>query len=188
MHAWLALLFFFAQPFWEMKPPEQWTDREIETMRIASPWTAEIGPSPQVLAWFATARPIEGAEAEARLRTRNPLRQPAPDYIEFLTENREKIIVFAVAYPTLSGLSKEVTAWKTVEKEAVMRVGSKSYPIAGLFPPAPSDPVLRMVFPRVVNATDKSINFQLYLPGLPFPEREAEFRVKDLIYHGKLAI
>ena len=69
-----------------------------------------------------------------------------------------------------------------------MRVGSKSYKVEGLFPPEPSDPVLRLIFPRAVKATDKSVEFRLYLPGLPFPEREAQFWVKDLSYRGKLAM
>jgi len=30
--------------------------------------------------------------------------------------------------------------------------------------------------------------FRLYLPGLALPNRETEFRVKDLLYHGKLAM
>ena len=188
MHAWLALLFFLAQPFWEAKPPEQWSDREIEEMRGASPWTQTLGPAPELLAWFATARPIEEAESEARLRKRNPLRQPDPDYINYVADHREKVFVLAIAYPTLSGLGKEADAWKMVEKETAMRVGPKSYRVEGLFPPAPSDPVLRLIFPRVIPANAKSIEFQLYVPGFPFPEREAEFRVKDLSYHGKLAM
>jgi hypothetical protein len=73
-----------------------------------------------------------------------------------------------------------------VEKETLMTVGGKTYKIEGTFPPTPSDPVLRLIFPRSVKPTDKSVNFQLYLPGLPFPEREAEFHVKDLSYRGKL--
>ena len=28
--------------------------------------------------------------------------------------------------------------------------------------------------------------FRLYLYGLSFPEREVEFRLKDLVYQGKL--
>jgi len=44
------------------------------------------------------------------------------------------------------------------------------------------------VFPRVAQPTDKSVIFRLYLPGLPFPDRETEFRIKDLLYHGKLAM
>jgi hypothetical protein len=188
MHGWIALLFFLAQPFWETKSPEQWSDREIDLIRIASPWTQTIGPQPNLLVWLATARPLEEAESEARLHRRNPLRQPDPDYLNFLADNREKIFVLAIAYPTLNGLGKEADAWKAVEKETAMRVGSKSYKIEGLFPPEPSDQVLRLIFPRVVKPGDKSIEFQLYLPGLPFPERSVDFHVKDLSYHGNLAM
>ena len=46
--------------------------------------------------------------------------------------------------------------------------------------------MLRLVFPRVVKISDKSVLFRLYLGGLTFPEREVEFRVKDLMYQGKL--
>ncbi len=186
MHAWIAFWLFLAQPFWEAKPPEQWTNREIEFITLASPWTQSVGPAPELLVWLATAQPIEEAEAEARLRKRNPLRQPDPDYLNFLADNRAKIFVLAIAYPSLEGLAKETEPWKRVEKETAMRIGAASYAIEGLFPPTPSDPVLRLVFPRVVKASDKSLRFFLYVPGLPFPEREAEFRVKDLTYHGRL--
>jgi hypothetical protein len=186
MHALVALLFFLAQPFWESKSPEKWTDREIDFMRGASPWTQTIGPPPELTVWFATAQPMEAAEDEARLRKRNPLHQPDADYVDFLRENREKVFVLAVSYPSLDGLGKEANAWKTVEKETFMTVGSKTYKIEGTFPPTPSDPVLRLIFPRSVKPADKSVAFQLYLPGLPFPEREAEFHVKDLSYREKL--
>lgn len=188
MHALLPLLFLFAQPFWETKPPEQWTDREIDEVLMASPWTQMLEPAPEALAWLATARPIEEAEAEARLHQRNPMPQPDPDYVDYLAGNRERVFVLAISYTTLTGLSKEPEAWKTIEKETVMRVGSKQYKVQGLFPPVPSDPVLRLIFPRVVKPTDKSVHFQLYLPGFAYPERDAEFAVKDLSYHGKLAM
>ena len=99
MHACLALLFALSQPFWETKPPEQWTAREVDLMRTASPWTRTAGPGPEVLVWLATAQPIEEAESEARLHARNPLRQPDPDYVDFLAANRETAIVLAVQYP-----------------------------------------------------------------------------------------
>ena len=60
--------------------------------------------------------------------------------------------------------------------------------IIGYFPPMRSDPVLRLVFPREVQPTDKTVVFRLYLAGISFPEREVQFRLKDLMYHGKLAI
>jgi hypothetical protein len=188
MHVLAALLFFLAQPFWETKPPEQWTDREIDIMLGSSPWVQNIGPSPEVTVWFATAEPMEAAEAEARLHKRHPLREPDPDYLDFLRENREKVFVLAVGYPSLSGLSKEANAWTTLEKETVMTVSRKKYKIEGTFPPTPSDPVLRLVFPRVVKTEDKSVDFKLYLPGLSFPEREADFFVKALTYRGKLTM
>ena len=68
----------------------------------------------------------------------------------------------------------------------VMIVGKKTYGIVGHFPPTPSDPVLRLIFPRAVKPTDKTVLFRLYLGGLNFPEREAEFHVKELTYQGKL--
>lgn len=188
MHVWIPLLFFLTQPFWEAKPPEQWTDHEIDLMRISSPWTQTLGPEPSLLCWLATAQPMEDAEAEARLHQRKPERQPDPDYVNYLAENRGRIIVLAIAYPTLSGLSKESDAWKRIENDTFMRIGARNYKVEGLFPPEPSDPVLRLIFPRVAKPTDKEIRFQLYVPGLSFPEREAEFWVKDLLYHGKLAM
>jgi hypothetical protein len=69
-----------------------------------------------------------------------------------------------------------------------MIIGKKTYKIVGHFPPTKDDPVLRLVFPREAESTDKNVIFHLYLPGVPFPERELEFRVKDLIYHGKLSM
>ena len=63
MHALVAFLFFLAQPFWEARPPEQWTDREIEAMRRASPWAQAVGPPPVLLVYLTTAAPVEQAEA-----------------------------------------------------------------------------------------------------------------------------
>ena len=42
------------------------------------------------------------------------------------------------------------------------------------------------IFPRAVKPADKAVLFRLYLGGLKFPEREIEFRTKDLTYQGKL--
>ena len=70
--------------------------------------------------------------------------------------------------------------------ECVMIAGRKIWQLVGHFPPSQSDPVLRLVFPREVNPADKSVLFRLYLPGVAFPEREVEFRTRDLMYHGKL--
>jgi hypothetical protein len=182
----LVLLFSAALPFWEGKPPERWTDRELEIMRRGSPWTEVLNPPPAVLVWLATAAPIEDAEREARLRSKTP-NQIDPDYAGYLTEHRDEVVVLAIAYPSLDGLGNAAED-RRMEEESVMKVARKNYHILGHFPPTAADPVLRLVFPRVVKLADKDVEFELYLPGLPFPEREALFRVKDLIYHGKLAM
>jgi hypothetical protein len=188
MHALLPLFFFLVQPFWETKPPETWTDAQIETVRTDSPWAQRTSEVPVAVVYLATAAPIEHAEAELRLRLKknpHPLPEPDPDYVEYLSLHRAENFVLAVTYPTLAGLS-EAGESKRMEEESVMLIGKKSYPIVGHFPPTPSDPVLRLIFPRAVKPSDKTVLFRIYLGGLKFPEREVEFRVKDLSYQGKL--
>jgi len=190
MHALVPWLLFLAQPFWEAKPPEAWSDAQIQTILHESPWAQQTAQAPLVTVYLATAAPIEHAEAELRLRLkRNPraLPEPDPDYVEFLSTHREENLVLAITYPTLSGLG-DARESKRMEEESVMVIGKKSYQIVGHFPPTPSDPVLRLVFPRVVKSSDKSVIFRLYLGGLKFPEREVEFRVKELVYQGKLEL
>jgi hypothetical protein len=65
-------------------------------------------------------------------------------------------------------------------------VGRQKYKMVGHFPPVPSDPFLRLVYPRVATERDKSVTFRaVYLPGYG-PYHEAEFRVRDMLYKGKL--
>jgi hypothetical protein len=189
LHLLAPLLFFFAQPFWEAKPPEKWTDAEIAYLRNTSPWAQQAGQPPQMVTVFlATAAPIEAAEAELRLRLKKnprPMAEPDPDYLDYLREHRDDAFVLGVTYPTLAGLGNAEDN-KQMEETTVMSIGRKDYKILGHFPPTPTDPVLRLIFPRMVKPSDKTILFRLYLAGLKFPEREVEFRVKDLMYQGKL--
>jgi hypothetical protein len=60
--------------------------------------------------------------------------------------------------------------------------------MTGHFPPSAGDPYLRIAFPREVTANDKSVNFELYVPGVGIPFRSVEFRVKDMTVKGKLEI
>jgi hypothetical protein len=180
----VPLFLFLAQPFWESKPPEKWSNQEISMLRSNSPWAQIMGPEPGVLVYFATAAPIEEAEGELRLRIKNALREPDPDYLTYLSENRDKYFVLAIPYDRLA-LEKADESRK-MEAESVMVIGRKTYKIIGHFPPTPSDPVLRLVFSREVQPADKKVVFKLYVPGVDFPEREAEFQVKELLYHGKL--
>ena len=72
-----------------------------------------------------------------------------------------------------------------MEEESVMKVGRKRYQMVGHFPPTPSDPYLRLVYPRAVGPGDKTVTFELYLPGNG-PYHDAEFRVRDMLHKGKL--
>ncbi len=187
MRALLPLLFFLAQPFWETRPPEKWSGLEIDELLHNSPWAQTTGPSPEVLVYLATAGPIEDAEEELRLRRKDPAPEPDPDYAAYLSENREKAIVLAIPYRSANSLGNPDEV-HSLEEESVMVVARRTYKLIGYFPPTRSDPVLRLVFPREVQPTDKSVVFRLYLAGISFPEREVQFRVKDLMYHGKLAL
>jgi hypothetical protein len=190
MRALLPLLFLMAQPFWETRPPEQWSNAEIDEIRTHSPWAQPLPMGTPATAFLATALPVEHAEAELRLRTKKnpePLNEPDIDYLDYLRDHREEVIVLGVTYPRMNTFGKPGED-KKMEEETVMAVGKKEHHILGHFPPTPSDPVLRLIFPRVVKPTDKSVVFRLYLPGLSFPEREVVFMVKDLLYEGKLAM
>jgi hypothetical protein len=187
MRCLVTLLLFLGQPFWETKPPERWTDAEIDIVRHRSPWTQSVGPAPEIAVWLATAAPIEEAEGEARLRTKHTEKEPDPDYNEYVTEHRSDIFVLALGYSNLKALG-DAAEERRLQEQSVMKIGRRTYHMVGHFPPTDSDPVLRLVFPREVKDTDKDVDFQLYVPGLPFPEREAVFRVRDLLYHGKLAM
>ena len=81
--------------------------------------------------------------------------EPDPDYVEYLSSHRSENFVLAITYPTLAGLG-DARESKRMEEESVMLIGKKSYPIVGHFPPTPSDPVLRLIFPRAVKPADKS--------------------------------
>jgi hypothetical protein len=183
MRTLLVLLLFLAQPFWETKPPETWTDADIDILLQSSPWVATARPEPAVRVYFATAAPME--LAEARFRKRSKLPAPDPDYVDFLAEHRAGAFVLAIPYPTVAGAEKGGET-KRMQDETEMKIGRKSYKLLGLFPPTPSDPVLRLVFPRAAKPTDKTVEFKLYLANLPFPERDVSFFVKDLFYRGNL--
>jgi len=188
MHALAPLLFLLAQPFWEMRPPEQWTAAEIDQIRTSSPWAQPVGRIAPVTVFLATALPVEHAEGELRLRMKKnpqPMREPDPDYVEYLRDHRDEAFVLGVNYPALPSFGKAGED-KVMTEDTVLLIGRKEYRILGYFPPTPSDPVLRLIFPRVVKPTDKQAIFRLYLPGLSFPEREAVFLVKDLTYQGRL--
>ena len=187
MRVLVALLFFAGAPFWETKPPEKWTDHELEIVMTSSPWVQGTGTSPEVQVYFADAEPMEEAEAEMRVRSRKPLPEPDPDYLDYLREHGQDSLVLAIPYENNAGFGNDEDQHR-MGNETQMKAGNRTYQIVGYFPPTPSDPVLRLIFPRQIRATDKSVEFRLYLPGIPFPDREVQFWVKNLYFKGKLTL
>jgi hypothetical protein len=193
MTALAHLLFLlFVPPFWESRPPAEWTNAEVKAVLTESPWVQGISPPPVMQVVFATAKPVEEAEAELfRRGMGNPLGGAAPsqapdiDYLDYIREHRQDQFVLAIPYADLSGFSQAAEE-RRLEEESVMRLGRKRIRIVGHFPPTPSDRVLRLIFPRAVTRSDKTVAFDLYLPGVPHPARLVEFRVRDLMYHGNL--
>jgi hypothetical protein len=192
---WLALLWFSA-PFWESKPPAEWTHEELARLLSDSPWAQttvydnRVGGASPVRVLLATARPMRDAEEQKRLRS--PKRAGAPlgideDYREFLRYEAPKHVVIAISGTTAEAMSNGDET-RMMEKECVMKVGRRKYKMTGHFPPSSGDAYLRLIFPRVVRDSDKEIVFEVYVPGAVPPYREAQFKVRELYYKGKLEI
>jgi hypothetical protein len=176
MHAialWLALM---ATPFWETKAPQDWSAAEVDRLLTDSPWAQTIEG---VTMFLATARPAREAERE-RARRKNTA---DPEFTDFLEQDQGKHIVLALSYRNFGALADAVEA-KKMEEESILRVGKKKYKMTGQFPPTRSDPYLRLVFPREVGPNDKSLVFELYVPGALLTYRMVEFRMKGLVYRG----
>jgi hypothetical protein len=194
----LAMLLLAAASFWETKAPADWTDDEVVRMFTDSPWGQMAGGTvateslaAPVQIFIATAAPMVAAEKERErryIRKRNgpAVEDPmATEYRLWLEENRASQIVVAVRIPRSKDF-EDAGQTRRLEEESVMRVGRKKYKMTGHFPPTASDPYLRMAFPRQVSESDKSVGFDLYLPGVTPPFRSVEFRVKDMMVKGKL--
>jgi hypothetical protein len=183
-----VVLLFLKPPFWQTRPPEKWSDLEVDEMLHDSPWAQTVGPAPLVAVYLATAAPAAVAEAEERVRGHAPGGANATvdfDYNDYVRQHREDALVVAVTYPRNGNFGSE-RQQQRMEEEAEMLTAGRTYRILGYFPPTKGDPVLRLAFPRRVELSDKTVVFRLYLPGLAFPEREVLFKVKDLMWRGRL--
>jgi hypothetical protein len=181
MHLVWVLLALFAAPFWETKAPKDWTDPQIEHFLHDSPWAQMAEPAPAVQVYLATAHPVREAEAEWAHRRGKPLGE---EYVDYLAQEGANKLVVAIGYKNLAALA-DGEEERRMEEESIMRVGRQKYKMEGHFPPVPSDPFLRLVYPRAPTERDKTVTFELYLPGYG-PYHAAEFRVRDLMYNGKL--
>jgi hypothetical protein len=178
---WLALA---AAPFWETKAPTEWSEEQLHIMLTDSPWAQAVANG-ESYAFLASARPMQDAEREmSRRRTAKGSEPPDPEYTDFIAQDQGRHIVLAILYRNLKLLADAREAAR-IEQESVLKVGKKKYKITGQFPPTPMDPYLRLVYPREIGPNDKSLVFELYLPGTAGSYQLVEFRTKELLYHGK---
>jgi hypothetical protein len=186
LHVLLLFPLLQAQsPFWETKQPSDWTSAEVDQLITDSPWATSEGAH----VYFASAKPMREAEALYRRRME---RKPGPEavpidteYEEFMRERGDRHIVIAVRIPDLN-LYADAREAKQVEKDSQIRVGKRKVKPAGLFPPTPSDPYLRLIFPREIDPSAKNIRVELYIPGAEGkPWREFDFELRRMVYRGK---
>ena len=193
MRMLLALLLLAGAPFWEAKPPAEWTDQELAWLLESSPWVKTLAPRVSIenlsglKAHLATARPMRDAEQEyqRRLAKRRPADAPEDmEFEEFLAQNEGRYIVLAIRLPNPKafGNAKEIAR---MEEQSFLQVERERYKMAGHLPPSGSDPLLRLVFPRPSVSAAGSLAFDVYVPSAPSPYRAMEFWVKDLAYKGK---
>jgi hypothetical protein len=188
-----ALLMASAAPFWDTKPPADWSIDEVQTLLTNSPWaqlveaTGKSNPAPSVQVYVASAAPM--VAAEDRLRAAKKMKTDDPswqEYRDYLVDNTGKSIVLAIRVQKReSFLDNSET--KHMEDESYLRIGKRKYRVTGHFPPSSTDPFVRLVFPREVQTGDRNLIFELYVPGVGSPYRRAEFMVKDMVYHGQPA-
>ncbi|MEO8131669.1 MAG: hypothetical protein ABJF23_21735 [Bryobacteraceae bacterium] len=189
MHSLWTLFLLLAAPFWESKPPQQWSNLDLDLMFRNSPWaqtallTTRIGGEPQVFVYLASAKPMQEAEKERDSRGHPKSDPVAEEYRIWAADNLSKYIVLAVHVPVSFTFTDEGES-KRMEKETGMRVGRKRYAPVLHFLPSSTDAHLRFVFPREVPDSAKKLNFEFYVPSISGPYREAEFPLKDLVYKG----
>lgn len=191
MHVFLLLACMLAAPYWETKPARHWNDEELMGLLRDSPWAqvTTFRDAAEVPVYIASAKPLRDAEAEIirryslKLGGTSPSELPARrEYELFMEGNLGKVIVIAIRNPNLKALAEEAEV-KRMEESSYLKAGRKKIKVSGHFPPADSDPVLRLVFPRP-DDLGKDLSFELYIPGVTGPYRQAVFRVKDLLFEG----
>ena len=188
---WLALLapalLVAGEAFWNVKPPAEWSIEEVTAILRQSPWatvsTATMGPA--IRMHLASAAPMREAEARER-RLRAPVEPGASfeEYREMIDTGR--YIALAVLLRDALPVSDGIDA-RSLERDSILHVGRRSYKLVTYFPPTAGDPYLRYVFPREVRAGDKSLLFDIYVPGVAYPQRHTEFDLRGMEYRGRQA-
>ncbi len=196
----VAILALLSASVWESKAPADWTDEELVRLFTDSPWAQMIDATgikeahgETVQMYLASAAPMREAEKERQRRYVRKANGTAPeepmDAEEriWLEDNLATQIVLAIRVQHANEFD-DAGEVRRMEQESILRVGRRKFKMTGHFPPTARDPYLRMAFPRQVTESDKFLTFDLYVPGARPPFRSIEFRLKDLMWKGKLEL
>ena len=194
MTKWFALLTLLtATPFWDTIDVKQWSEEQLLDFFGNSPWSqpAESTAGNGVLTFLATSKPVQLAEVEKRRRQMKKvagidvIQDPAWDeFQEFLERDTAKYIVLAVAIPAEA--TREASEMSLMENQSVMKLGKQKIKMSGYFPPSPTDPYTRLIFPRAGTEKAKELVFELFLPGTGTPYRQVYYPTKGMNYRGRL--
>ena len=184
----LAFLLLAAEPFWNTKAPAEWSAEEVATLLSQSPWAtvSKATQGPPVRIHLASAEPMREAENRERQAQRFRV-EPGPSFEEYQVLLKEgRYIALAVRLNEVLPASDAIEAI-SLDRDSILHVGRRQYKLVTHFPPTPTDPYLRYIFPREVKSTDKSLLFDIYIPGIVYPQRHIEFDLRDMQYRGRLA-
>ena len=197
------LLLAQATGFWN-NDPASWTHEQVTQLLSDSPWarTADDfanrgrpirSAAPAVQVYLASARIMQLAEEQSLLRFTktkpgllDQIRESQAEYREYLKENAGKVIIVAISLDAAAFAAANDTG--RLESESFLKTGKRKFKIIGHFPPSPSDPVLRLIFPRELDPTDKNLTLGVYVPGATFPFRQVQFKLSDMMVQGKLEL
>ena len=149
------------------------------------------GTFPPIPVYVATAAPVEKAVAERarRVALRRPNAQDDPLREEFeawFADNRAGHVILAARVGNNNAFTSE-PEMRRMKQDCALDLGRVKVKMSGYFPPTSRDPYLYLAFPRLpVTGADKSVGFDIYLPGVPGPFRRADFKTKDMLVDGKL--
>ncbi len=189
MHLFLLAFLLLQAPFWEAKPPQEWSNREVLAVVQQSPWAAKAVPlhpqidDPDVSVYLASAQPCSLAEEEMRRRKQAGMDPLAQEYRLWKEDNAGKFSVLAIKLPDFSGLT-DPGEMRDMEKSFLV-VDKKRVKMTMYFPPSSTDRTLRLVFPRIEGA--KKLSFEIYVPGVRGPDRVVEYDTAKLLYKGEPA-
>lgn len=193
----LTMALLTAAPYWESTDVKLWSEEQLIDFFGNSPWSQPAegvtgrGGKDGVLTFLATAKPVQFAEQERRRRRIKKIagvdavQDPSwEEFQEFLERDAAKYIVLAVAIPTEA--TRDGSEMSLMENQSILKIGKQKIKMSGYFPPSPTDPFTRLIFPRSGTDTAKELVFELFLPGTGAPYRQVFYQRKAMTYRGRL--